>query len=101
MKAVGIVLIAFAGLTVYWIVTGKGSGNSTVTTVISSPLNSIGGLAGQGNQTLASTGLTPPSSGFTVPTPSTPPGLFSSAPPSLTSSEWNNATNPFAPVIQP
>lgn len=99
MKAAGIIFVAFAGLSVFWILTGKQTG---VTTSISSPLNSIGGLAGQGLSTLGSagqsndapiaaglgtgltapapagpetTGLLGPLGGFTAPTP-TPNSLF-------------------------
>lgn len=48
------------------------SGSSSSDQTISSPLNALGGLAGQGTQTLSSTGLTPPSSGYTAPAPTTP-----------------------------
>lgn len=79
MRAAGILVLVLAGLTAYWVVTGRGSGSASGTTAesISSPLNALGGLAGQGNQTLSSTGLTPPpqanlGSGFTPPPPTTP-----------------------------
>ncbi len=73
MRAAGILLLAFGGLTLYWVVTGKGkSGSGPALQILSSPLNALGEPAGQGLQTLSSTGLTPPSAGFTVPTPTTP-----------------------------
>ncbi len=74
MRAAGILLLAFGGLTLYWVITGKGSSGGTPTQVISSPLNSIGGLAGQGTSTLQSTGQAPPGDTFTPPAP-VPPDL--------------------------
>ncbi len=71
MRAAGILLLAFGGLTLYWVVTGKGK-SGPIQQIISSPLNALGEPAGQGLQTLSSTGLTPPSAGFTVPIPTTP-----------------------------
>lgn len=85
MRAAGILILALAGLTAYWVITGKGKGSTTTQEIISSPLNALGEPAGQGTQTLSSTGLTPPSFGFTPPAPAPPSvtGLFNPPPPSL------------------
>lgn len=72
MKPLALAVLAAAGFTIYWVVTASSAAAAgSTTTTINSPLNAIGGLAGQGTSGLDTPGIdtAPP---IVVPPPITP-----------------------------